>query len=419
MDVGTLVIDNIQLEDVRSPMRHDKLLSTKATVSLNVEPKITRELNSNLLNQIQDTVGWFRSNLYLPVMMRYRSAVCIQLSQGSGRKCTARLWMKEIYDYDWQDVSVALRSYTDAEASDEVSWGNEGPCGRILIRLKFVPGFAPVHTELPAFTTDMLGADPFQNDDTKDKAHLLVRHEGTENYAIDPHSAKEEESVNKPLAISEEVAPPLAQPKPHQSTILKQTENQEELIANDIIPNNAISNHAISNHAISNHAISNHAISNHAISNTEERRTSGASVTFDNYRRVSTGSTTFIVSDKVPSTSIDSTFNSSYRHPTNASDTTYKRLSTLSDPLSSDDERFMHRNSGVVHTSNKLNQVVEIETIGYLNSMQDDLKNSKIKKFKLMRKLSKGRDVLSKKINSLRQGYNSQARASKAIVEEA
>lgn len=392
--MGTLVIDSIQLIDVRLPMLHDKLLSTKATVSLNVEPKITRELNSNLLNQIQDTVGWFRSNLYLPVMMRYRSAVCIQLSQGSGRKCTARLWMKEIYDYDWQDVSVALRNYTDEEASDEVSWCNEGPCGRILIRVKFVPGFAPVHTELPAFTTDMLGADPFQNDDTRDKAHLLVRREGTENYAIDPRLEKEQKNVNGPPTPPEEVTPPLVQPKPHQLIILKQTENQEGPAANGTIPNNAISN-------------------------TDERRTSGTSVTFDDHRRVSTGSTTFIVSDKVPSASIDATLNSSYRHPNNASDTTYKRTSTLSGASVSDDERFIHRNSGAVRTDNKLNQVVEIETVGYLDSMQDDLKNSKIKKYKLMRKLAKGKDVLSKKVNSLRHGYNSQTRASKAIVEEA
>ncbi|GAA5809804.1 hypothetical protein MFLAVUS_003219 [Mucor flavus] len=397
-DVGTLVIDSIQLIDVRSPMLHDKLLSTKATVSLNVEPKITRELNSNLLNQIQDTVGWFRSNLYLPVMMRYRSAVCIQLSQGSGRKCTARLWMKEIYDYDWQDISVALRNYTDEEASDEVSWGDEGPCGRIVIRLKFVPGFAPVHTELPAFTTDMLGADPFQNDDTRDKAHLLVRHEGTENYAIDPRLDKEQKSVNEPLAPPEKLAPPLVKPKPHQPIILKQTENEEGPAANGAIPNNAIPNNAISN--------------------TEERRTSGTSVTFDDYRRVSTGSNTFIVSDKAPSTSVDATLNSSYRHPTNTSDTTNKRQSTLSGASIFDDERFIHRNSGTVYSDNKINQVVETETAGYLDSMQDDLENSKIKKYKLMRKLAKGKDVLSKKVNSLRQGYNSQARAIKAIAEE-
>ncbi|KAL0582096.1 hypothetical protein ABG067_008244, partial [Albugo candida] len=102
--------------------------------------------------------------------------------------------MKELYDNDWQEVSMALCEYTNKEATDELSWGTQGPLGSIKLRLKFVPGFSPVHTELPEFTADMLGANPFQADDTFDKAHLLVRQEGTENYAIDTTSLKRRNS---------------------------------------------------------------------------------------------------------------------------------------------------------------------------------------------------------------------------------
>ncbi|KAI7888712.1 uncharacterized protein EV154DRAFT_468602 [Mucor mucedo] len=282
-DVGTLVIDSVQL-DMKAPMNLSKIHSTNASFIINVEPEITRELKYNLLESHGKKTGWFKNNLYFPLMMRYRSALYVHLSQRhNDRKVTACLWMKEIYDNDWQEVTIGLRPFTDGPAADELPWGSDGPCGKITLRLKFVPGFSPAHTELPEFTTDMLGADPFQNDITRDKAHLLVRQEGTENYAA-------EDDLQRICLLKRE-----------------KREHQEGPLDN--------------------------------------------------------------------STELD--------------------------------------------TDNNLNDHVEIQTTGYLEAMEEDLENSKISKYSLMRKLNKGRDRFVKKFKTLSQGYNSQTRANKAIVEEA
>lgn len=416
LDIGTLIIDSVQLH-MKSPMDPKKILTTKANFSINVEPVITRELKSSILEKHGNEIGWFKNNLYFPLMMRYRSALYIHLSQGfSTRKVTACLWMKEIYDNDWQEVSLALRHYNDMNAGDELPWGDEGPCGNITLRLKFVPGFSPAHTELPEFTVDMLGADPFQNDDTQDKAHLLVQQEGTDNYAVNipsdkkPHRPSYANTVdNRPASLfvlpgqnsgkkdlvitQEDNVPVLIQKEPHYPIVKERLANQEAPIINCPIPN------------------------------TDERRTSAANVTFNTIdKRTSTGSTLFNSYDRRASTSTGATVNSDYRRSSASTGTTFnsenERASTSTETTFISVDRRIS-NSTALNTGNKSNEIVEVETVGYLEAMEEDLENSKIHKYSIIRKLSKGKDRFVKKVKTLRQGHNSQARASKAIVEEA
>lgn len=426
-------------------MRHDKLFTTKATFSINVSPKITRDLSHDLLNRVEDRIGWFRSNLYFPVMMRYRSGLSIHLFQGSNRKVTARLWMKEIYDHDWQEISLALRPYTDQDPGDEVPWGQEGPCGRILVRLKFVPGFAPVHTELPEFKVDMLGADPFQNDDIEEKAHLLVRQEGTESYAIERRTEQDKEKGKEVLASPEqETLPPLNINSSIQETTtsLKSDsptriqENNTAQTATDSFDQTTTTTDAVQkdssieevqtaspveektrmpmvlNKPDENEEGGAALVTNTQSSNTEGRRASGSSVvTFNDHRRVST----FILSDRIHSASIPAELTSTKRPSDIQID---KRISVLSGATLISKEGTSQGAGGTVFVGDKLNQLVEGETVGYLESMQDNLANTKIKKRKILRKFAKGKDVILKKVSSFRNGYNSQARANKAVAEE-
>lgn len=405
--MGTLIIDSVQL-DLKSPMNLNKMHLTNASFIINVEPEVTRELRSNLLENCGDTIGWFKNNLYFPLMMRYRSALYIHLSQRSGdHKVTGCLWMKEIYDNDWQEVTLGLRPYTDVAAADELPWGSEGPCGKITLRVKFVPGFSPAHTELPEFTVDMLGADPFQNDVTRDKAHLLVRQEGTENYAVNIPSDKKAHRFSHPSTIDnspsvlvalpiqdtsnpsiittqENTVPVVLQKDSHYPIVEERGENQEAPIMNQPMPNTA------------------------------NRRPSIANVSFDiRDKRASTGSAPYNVNDRRASNLTGTTFGSDYRRSSASTGTTFN-----SEDEGTSSAGIMDVSTGL-NTGNKLNEIVEVETVGYLEAMEEDLENSKIRKHGIMRKLSKGKDHFVKKFKTLSQGYNSQARANKAIVEEA
>lgn len=401
IDVGTLVIDSVQFE-IGAPMNPSKMHLTSANLLINVEPEIRRELKYNLLESHDNKTGWFRNNLYFPLMMRYRSALYIHLSQRhSESKVTACLWMKEIYDNDWQEVTIGLRPFTELAAADELPWGSEGPCGKIKLRLKFVPGFSPAHTELPEFTTDMLGADPFQNDITRDKAHLLVRQEGTENYAVNipsekkihqPHVPTTDDINNVSLLTPPEqnyveqnkvntqdhTSPVILQQEPHYPVVEEREGNQEAPITNSVM------------------------------SNREDRRPSTANVSFNTGNdRNSRGSMGYNVNDRRTSNLTGTTLNSDYRRTSASTGTSF------------DSENDTMNRRLDTSTGNKLNEIVEVETVGYLEAMEQDLENSKIRKHSLMRKLTKGKDRFFKKFKTLSQGYNSQTRANKAIVEEA
>ncbi|KAF1797109.1 hypothetical protein FB192DRAFT_1335564 [Mucor lusitanicus] len=294
-DVGTLVIQSIHLTNLKNTMDTKNLKHTRATISLNVEPKIQKHLQSSALTQetTGSTWGWSADSSYFPLLMRYKTALFIQLSQGMGaHRATARLWMKEIVDYEWQDLTLGLHDYTPETGNgnrDELSWGSDGPNGYIVLRLKFVPGFSPVHAQLPSFKLDMLGADPFQKDDAWEKAHLLIQKEGSENYAI---------SVPATCGINK-----------------------------------------------------------------------------DKRDQASTSSSISVAQPSTPP-------------------------------------------EVVLDPNTKSHQLMEIETATYLNAMRDDLRNSKIPNYRLLRKLSKGKDYFTEQFKTLREGPNSELRANKAVMKE-
>ncbi|KAG2206827.1 hypothetical protein INT47_007583 [Mucor saturninus] len=443
-DVGTLVIDSVQL-DMKAPMNLSKIHLTNASFIINVEPEITRELKYNLLESHGKKTGWFKNNLYFPLMMRYRSALYVHLSQRhNDRKVTACLWMKEIYDNDWQEVTIGLRPFTDGPAADELPWGSDGPCGKITLRLKFVPGFSPAHTELPEFTTDMLGADPFQNDITRDKAHLLVRQEGTENYAVNipsekkmkkPHTATIADSnpatlISPPKRSSVEndrvteqynAVPVILQQKVHYPIIKERERNQEAPmpIAEEREKNQEA---PMMNFAMSNSEGRRRSTANMP-SETGKKRASRGSVSYElNDRRASRGAMSSNTNGRRASNLTGSTFNSDYRRSSASTGTTFNSESEMvstSDEATLDTVNRRLNTSTELNTDNNLNDHVEIQTTGYLEAMEEDLENSKISKYSLMRKLTKGRNRFVKKFKTLSQGYNSQTRANKAIVEEA
>lgn len=276
--------------------------------------------------------------------MRYRSALNIQVSQGSigSSKASACLWMKEIYDNDWQNVAHAFCDYTNKEAANELSWGAYGTSGCVKLRLKFVPGFSPAHTELLEFTTDMLGANPFQMDDNRNKAHLLVRKEGIENYTINTIFAKRKSSRQKSMdqiaarriaVDSIEVEEGLSSLTKIKSFTTNNTTEKDKNVCFNDIPNSAVADY--------------------------NRRKSSA-VTFDlsSSKRFSTAS-----SDSNALLDSDSD----------------KRLyasSSTNDTLRNDD-RCVSNSTLLNNDGDKLNEVMEIDTVEYLEEKQKGLKISR------------------------------------------
>ncbi|RCH86926.1 hypothetical protein CU098_002701, partial [Rhizopus stolonifer] len=199
-DVGTLVIDQLILEKINAPLDSTNINTTKATLALNVDPVIVKRLKSRDIQT--DRAGWYDRHLFFPLMMRYRTALYIHISQGSltGPTVTGRLWMKEIVDNEWHDCLIGLYPHTSEKSKEanknEDSWDPEGELGQIKVRLKILPGFSPVHTHLRSFTMDMMGADPFYNDTLKIKAQQWIKEqqdEGDEPMDHDMQVALEEE----------------------------------------------------------------------------------------------------------------------------------------------------------------------------------------------------------------------------------
>lgn len=166
-NVGTLIVDSVLLSDVKS----FDLQSVRARLAVNVDPVIARSLRNRDLNTDDDVdeIGWYDKHLYFPLIMRQRSALYIHLTQRgiNGLKATGRLWLKEVTDDEWQDVTIGLHNYLSEHSKEanrnEDPWPEEGQFGYITVRLKIVPGFSPVFTHLHFFNTDMVGADPFHD----------------------------------------------------------------------------------------------------------------------------------------------------------------------------------------------------------------------------------------------------------------
>ncbi|KAI9033622.1 hypothetical protein CLU79DRAFT_882763 [Phycomyces nitens] len=233
-DVGTLIIERVMFMGLKPPMESDTLRSTKAILALNVDPSIHKRLRSSDLKEIQgdgETAGqyaWSRKRLYFPLTMRYRTAVYIHCFQGtvSGSKATGRFWLKEVYDNDWQEILVGLHSYTPEKSKEanknEDDWPVNGPYGQVKIRMKIVPGFSPVHGNLKSFTKDMIGADPFHNEDFKVKAQQWIREESSENTA-----AGTERKSQRRSSVLSEVSEEYGESTSEDEFVLEGSENED------------------------------------------------------------------------------------------------------------------------------------------------------------------------------------------------
>lgn len=166
-------------------------------MALNVDPVIIKRLKAKNISKphpddekeedqtekLERTgpYGWYNQHLYFPVMMRYRTALYVHITQGSisTTKSTGRFWLKEMVDDQWQDIVVGLHSHISEKTKEanrnEDSWPQDGEFGQVTIRMKLVPGFSPVHTHLRAFNKDFVGADPFYNDALKYKAQKWIK----------------------------------------------------------------------------------------------------------------------------------------------------------------------------------------------------------------------------------------------------
>ncbi|CAO0791446.1 unnamed protein product [Mucor circinelloides] len=197
-DVGTLIVERISFTNLKEPYNDNYINSTKATLALNVDPVIIKRLKAKNIskphpddeekeqdqtNTLERTgpYGWYNQHLYFPVMMRYRTALYVHITQGSisTTKSTGRFWLKEMVDDQWQDIVVGLHSHISEKTKEanrnEDSWPQDGEFGQVTIRMKLVPGFSPVHTHLRAFNKDFVGADPFYNDALKYKAQKWIK----------------------------------------------------------------------------------------------------------------------------------------------------------------------------------------------------------------------------------------------------
>lgn len=411
------------------------LKHTRATISLNVEPKIQKHLQSSALTQetTGSTWGWSADSSYFPLLMRYKTALFIQLSQGMGaHRATARLWMKEIVDYEWQDLTLGLHDYTPETGNgnrDELSWGSDGPNGYIVLRLKFVPGFSPVHAQLPSFKLDMLGADPFQKDDAWEKAHLLIQKEGSENYAISvpatcginkdkrdqviEHIDKSQRANNKRRTSTLIGMNKSKKPNVRQMSLATLTEKQR----NDLVQ---LLQHQQHQQVETRHA---------------QNEPSSSESTFDVFKSESYNPFAAIKSTSNPEEeataqqdtrpSSNSTTQPLPEHHANRHSTGYdfynttdRRVSEASTSSSISVAQPSTPPEVVLDPNTKSHQLMEIETATYLNAMRDDLRNSKIPNYRLLRKLSKGKDYFTEQFKTLREGPNSELRANKAVMKE-
>ncbi|KAI7902890.1 uncharacterized protein BX663DRAFT_508770 [Cokeromyces recurvatus] len=186
-DVGTLIVERLTLNSFKSPLSQDHANSTKVTLSLNVNPIIKKRLKpKNISKQenggrMTETYGWCNQHYYFPLMMRYRTALYVHVTQGTvtSHKCTGRFWLKDMVDHEWQDIKVGLYDYVSESSKEsnrnEDAWSEEGDYGQVTIRMKISPGFSPVHTHLRSYIRDMVGADPFYNEALKFKAQRWIK----------------------------------------------------------------------------------------------------------------------------------------------------------------------------------------------------------------------------------------------------
>ncbi|KAI7861997.1 hypothetical protein BDF14DRAFT_1861374 [Spinellus fusiger] len=194
-DVGTLVMDYLDLRDLRPPFDQSYINSTKAVLALNVDPTLRQRLKSPHLKERrhnkdrdQEThYGWWHQAVYFPLSMRYHTALYVHVLQGKLTHTTAtgRLWLKNIPDNEWQEVVLGLHSHCPEQSKEanrnEDDWETRGDRGHIALRMKIIPGISPLHTQLHSYKRDMLGADAFSNDALRAEAQHWIQEQSQEN----------------------------------------------------------------------------------------------------------------------------------------------------------------------------------------------------------------------------------------------
>ncbi|KAI8890295.1 hypothetical protein K501DRAFT_237324 [Backusella circina FSU 941] len=186
-DVGTLMVDSVCLKNLKPPFDIHSLGSLRAVLALNVDPVILKRLKPRDITgleydpNIPELPGWYHQHLYFPLTMRYRTSLYVHIIQGSFSvtKATGRIWLKYMPDNEWIELNIGLHPYLPEKSKEanrnEDPWSEDGELGSIIIRAKIVPGFSPVHTHLRSYIKDMVGADPFYDNNTKDKAQKWIK----------------------------------------------------------------------------------------------------------------------------------------------------------------------------------------------------------------------------------------------------
>lgn len=143
-------------------------------LAVNVDPVMIKRLKAR--DYDPEFQGWKDKHFYFPLLMRMRSALYLHITQPGlrGKTVSGRLWLKNILDDGWQEAEILLGSRYIPEHSKEANrneddW-DDSSSGRVLVRMRIVPGFSPVHTHLHSFEADMTGADIFRDERLKAKA---------------------------------------------------------------------------------------------------------------------------------------------------------------------------------------------------------------------------------------------------------
>ena len=182
IDVGTMIIEHVRFTNLKNPFSSNHMRFIKAMLSLNVDPVIMKRLKTRDLRTENGEIVWSKRPMYFPLTMRYRTALYVNVQQGSitSSKAMGRLWLKTVCDGNWQEAAIGLYDpLSEKECNkNEDDWSpDDAPYGQVKIKFMILPGFSPVHTNLRHFRMDMLGADPFRDETLRNKARQLIEEE--------------------------------------------------------------------------------------------------------------------------------------------------------------------------------------------------------------------------------------------------
>jgi hypothetical protein len=175
------------MKNLKPPFDVHSLGSLRAVMALNVDPAILKRLKPRDITsqghdpKIPELPGWFSQHLYFPLMMRYRTSMYVHIIQGSFSvtKATGRIWLKYMPDNEWIELNIGLHHYLPEKSKEanqnEDPWPEDGDLGSIVIKAKIVPGFSPVHTHVRSYIKDIVGADPFYDNNSNDKAQKWIK----------------------------------------------------------------------------------------------------------------------------------------------------------------------------------------------------------------------------------------------------